>query len=381
MTITLKTWQIKAYNAWIKNNYKGIIVAVTGSGKTYLGLRVIENFPTSRTIIIVPTVNLLDQWYDEIVNKLNIPSNQVGRIGGGHNDEQNITIAVINSVRNRKVSYDNLILDEAHHYLADSNTRLLDNNTFIRTLAFSATINRGDNKTYKKYNLNTIYTYTQSEAIKAGDLSCYELKNISVDLNDAEKERYDRHEATFKKHIKDFPNFGEIYAKPFSFKKAALRRAINGRKTIVNNSTNKIVEAVAIIHKHKKNKVIVFTELQKTTDAISRLLSKNNVCHGIYHTGIKDRKMLLENFKSGQFNILLTVKALDEGLDVPDCDIGIIVAGNKSPRQIIQRMGRILRKKAHCAIMYQIYVRNTVDEKYLRARLSNLKGYSKISWS
>jgi len=381
MTLILRYWQIKAMDSWINANFKGLIEGCTGSGKTYLGLRVIsDNIKEHKILVVVPTVQLMNQWHEKIINEANIDAIDIGRIGGGHATKARVDIAVINSIRGKEVDYDVLILDECHNYLSNENIKLLLMNKFKKILGLSATIKREDNKSYDKFDLKVVFTYEQDEAIKNGDLSSYDIINIGVKLYDAERKVYEKADITIKKHLPSFPNFGDIFKNPWSPKKTAIRRAITARRTIVAHARDKILETVMLIDKHKNDKVIVFSEYIKTVTLLSKLLTKHNILHAVFHSKIKDKYNLLENFKNNKYNVLLSVKALDEGLDVPESDVAIIIAGTKTHRQTIQRAGRILRKKEHPALLYQLYCLDTIDKKNVLWRLKALKGYNCIKW-
>jgi len=82
----------------------------------------------------------------------------------------------------------------------------------------------------------------------------------------------------------------------------------------------------------------------------------------IYHSNIKNRKQSLDDFRNDKVDIIITVKALDEGINVPKADMCIITSGTSVARQMKQRVGRILRKSDNIALVYQLYFKNTIDE-------------------
>jgi superfamily II DNA or RNA helicase len=375
--IELLPWQQQAWEKFKENNYRGIIEAATGTGKTFLGLKLIDEFCES-ILIVVPTIVLQQQWYDDLLNKLHIYPTLIGRLGGGYNDTKKITIAVINSLRGKEVEFNSLILDECHHYLSDKSVSLLVNNTFKRILALSATVKRGDDRDYSIFNLKVIFKYSLNDAISNRDLCEYSLINTGVILTSIEREKY----MLYDKIVRElFPKYGsDVFGGPWSIEKNRLRRSIAARKSVIMNAEVKVAKAVELIMGNLDKKIIVFSEYISTLKSINYYLELNQLSASIYFSGNSNNLNSIGDFKSNKTNILLCVKALDEGINVPLCDMAIIVAGNKTSRQIIQRLGRVLRKKDKEAVIYQIYVKDSIDVKYINERMKYIKGYNGVLW-
>ncbi len=122
--------------------------------------------------------------------------------------------------------------------------------------------------------------------------------------------------------------------------------------------------------KHKKGKVFIFTEHNKLVYRISREFLIPAIT---YRTAIKERNEILERFKSGIYKAVVTSKVLDEGIDVPDADVGIVISGTGSERAFIQRLGRILRKKkGKEAVLYEIISAETSEVNTARKRAKSL---------
>lgn len=367
----LRQWQKEAYEAFKKNDYKGIVKAATGTGKTILGITFIDDFREDswkdksgeKFLIVVPKEDLLIQWYDRIKNHLGISA---GRIGAGYNEECDITIAIINSVRLRKLQYPNLILDECHNYLSDVNRLLLENNEFKRIMALSATPDRNDLRTFEKFGLKIIYEYSTEQAIENKDLCEYVILEEPVYLLENENLLYEG----YNKTVKDtFPAFGynihAVYAAQPSPLKYKLVRAIRKRMEILAKAKNKFEKVVELIIQNPDSKVIVFAQYIYTINLLKKMLYGRGVKSVVYHSKEKARVNELEKFKSNEARVILSARGLDEGLDVPDCDTAIIMAGFKGERQIKQRLGRILRKKDKTAVIYLLYVADSRDEDWL----------------
>lgn len=367
--IELRQWQVDAWETFKKNNHKGIIKAATGTGKTILGIKFIEElkaemfFDGQRFLIVVPTENLLKQWAEriEIITGLNC-----GMIGAGHDFEEKVTVAIINSVRLRKMHYNNLILDECHHYLSDINKNILELNQFERIMGLSATPERNDLKDYSKYGLNIIYEYSTDDAINNKDLCDYKIIKTSIVLTDSERELYNKYDLSFKKYFPMFQhNINSIYEPPFSLEKMLLRTAIRKRNEVIAKSENKIRKIVDLIKQNQDKKIMVFAQFIFSMNKIKSELKKENIDCTIYGSK-KDRKNAIEDFRSNKVKVMVSARALDEGVDIPDADMAIIMAGFKGERQIKQRLGRILRKKQKTAFIYLLFALDTKDEDWLR---------------
>ena len=80
----------------------------------------------------------------------------------------------------------------------------------------------------------------------------------------------------------------------------------------------------------------------------------------------------LTDYRNNKYNVLLTTRMTDEGYNLPDIDLAIIFSGNSTDRQIIQRVGRVLRIKDHVSIIYQVYVKDTFEERFANKRVDLL---------
>jgi len=396
LSFTPRDWQVEGFNAWGLANQRASVTASTGTGKTKLAMMVIEQNFYSTFLIVVPTVVLQKQWKEEIENLF--PTITIGLVGGlvggDKNDySQQITIAVINSIREETIIKDVLIMDETHRYASEQNIKFLQNGTFTKVLALTATMKRqdGNDKLITK-RFPIVYNISQKDSIERGYLSKYIVVNKSVYLTESEQEDYDEHERNKNDAMENFKNYNDmmdtLQRGPWnSLKKQAMKanRGYNGRKKVLNNSINKIKECVNLIKAHPDSKIIVFNELKKVADKIYKILSQEGLSVGLYHSGLNHKKKseMIEKYINDDYKIMVTVKALDEGLDVKTCDIGIVVSGNSTTRQSIQRVGRILRtaEGKDYAKLYQLYVPNTQDTEWLKSRLKGFKGAEEIIYT
>jgi len=150
------------------------------------------------------------------------------------------------------------------------------------------------------------------------------------------------------------------------------------------NSATKIVYTANLITKKPNVKTIVFGEYKNAAKKLYKILKRHDIPCGIYHSGMntKKRQDMLEKFKNDEFKIMISVKALDEGLNVPAVERAIIMGGSKVQRQMTQRLGRVLRgKEGKVATVIQLFIPNTKDEEWVRARTEPFRDAAeKIVW-
>lgn len=388
--ITLKEWQIEADNKLRSTLTGGVIVAATGSGKTVLGLNIIEKNPTSKILIVVPTIVLMNQWRKEIVETFKIATdNEIAFVGGGRRDLPNkrITIAVINSLRtfnwnHQLAKFDYSIFDECHRYASEENIKPIMNGRLGFTLGLTATLKRPDGRQIKITEQlgKVVYTLTRQDSIDAGYICDFDVESVECPMTEAESKKYQDVDSEVRQHMKLFNNnFNSIQgARKAGPRHVMFRHAIKTlsliqeRKGMATTVKSKVTKAVELCVKNNKNKIILFDELQTSADAIHKELIKLGIPCVIYHSGIgaKDKKNAIEKYINDEVKIIISVRCLDEGLDVKKADLGIIVNGNSQERQISQRLGRILRMEdGKRAKLYMLYAPKTIDERYLKERM------------
>lgn len=419
LTVELYRWQKEAKQKWWENNGRGIIKVVTGAGKTILALAIMSDLYNSeaykdnglRTIIVVPTMVLLDQWLFNIMDKLNIPRKEIAVYYGKEKDQiqdRKILIYVINSAREHLTTHIKeyfpkedtfLIADECHRYGSKENSKIF-NMSYSYTLGLSATPERyGDMGFEEKLEPNLgkiIYTYTYSDALKDGIIPPYRLVRLKVNLTKQECLQYEKISEKINKMSKillsEYPELKNCIGQEFIKKLGKLYQEtkdelisqyialLNQRKAIIHTSKSKLKALKWLIESQnlKNNKILLFHERIEIANVIHRFLKEKGFKAGIYHTDlpIKERIRNIANYRKGKINILVSCRALDEGFDVPESEVGIIVAGTSSVRQWIQRMGRILRKtpnKEHSTI-YVIFA-NIVEKDIFKE--TELKEFEK----
>ena len=363
MTITLHDHQTKEYLAWIRQGRKGTIKAATGSGKTVVALKAIEDLKVP-TIIVVPTVALQRQWKNEIESKLGL---QCSLYGGGDKVVGEITVAIIDSIRHKSLETKLLVLDESHRYPSSINFIPIVKAKYQYILALSATPERKDEKHLELFKIApVVFDYGVREAINDGVISDFFIINVPIEMELETKQEYTTLSSSIREGLADYQyNLSSVTQASGRGDLRAVKtmRHIAKRRAIMSNSKEKIEYAALLLKQLKKT--IVFSESIQSIEQLSRL-SDNCV---LYHSGMtrEEKRAALEKFKSDPSCNMLSAKALDEGLDVPECETAVILSGTSSVRQFKQRIGRVLRKReGKFARIYRLYLRGTKEADYLR---------------
>ena len=338
------------------------------------------------TIIVVPTIALMNQWREEISKHFKLDINEIGSVGDGNKSLKHITVAVVNSVRNMDLSqFEMIVLDEAHRYGSFENIRPIMQNSFKYKLGITATLKRTDGRHKELENLigPVVYEYTTEDAVNQGVLSRFEIINHAVNLTLDEKIKYDKHTKVI-----DRDSWGGMWqaindqGHPKWHEAIRAVRATAWRKAVISNAKNKMQALIEIVRENDGKKIIIFNETIKMAELERKLLKKEGLESEIYHSKMK-KQDAIERFRSGEVKILVSVKSLNEGLDVKDVDVGIRVAGTNQDRDTIQRLGRGLRvvEGKEGAKYYQIYCNDTIEKWQITKNTSVIKSAAeKVTW-
>lgn len=351
----LRDYQRDAIESWIRHNKRGCIILPTGAGKTIIALKAIME-ANSSTLIIVPTINLMEQWYQVIKSVLKDIS-MIGMLGGGYEEIKTITITTYDSAYLKASFLGNkfklLVFDEVHHLASEKYSMIGEHFISPYRLGLTATIEREDERHFLLFKLigEIIYKKDFYELADKNYLSKFVTKKRTINMLPDEIIYYNNKILEYKKLLK---SCGLPY--PIKLEKLVilsanspkLRKALLLRKEaleIALNSKAKILELEKILKELdlKRKKIIIFTIHTKLAQAISNRFLIPIITH---KTKNDERNEILEGFRKDWYRILVTTKVLDEGTDIPDVNMGIILSGTGSKREFIQRLGRLLRPKS-----------------------------------
>lgn len=379
MARILRQWQAKALTLWVENGRRGIVSAVTGGGKTILALEAIRTFPGSTSLVVVPTLALLDQWWVEIADYLNLRLDEVhilrthGKVRRG-----TVNLAVLNTASTIRQPLGDclLVIDECHKAASPTFSAVLDLQPSA-TLGLSATPERQYDDGLDALLIPALgpvlMRYTYRDALAEGVIVPFRLHNIVFELESETQIAYDKLTRRLAQSIE------AIGADAPETVSLMLRRA-----RILNMSLARVRLALKLVARHRGQKVLIFHEDIGACDLINKVLLGNEIKAGVYHSGLplQVRANVLSAYKSSELDVLVTCRALDEGFNVPETEVGIIAASTATRRQRIQRLGRVLRPsqgKTSATVFTLVATKPEIDR--LREEEAELEGVAEAVWS
>jgi superfamily II DNA or RNA helicase len=386
--IELRAWQREALDVW-RRTHRGVVAVVTGGGKTWFALACVSDFlprnPQTRVVIIVPTVALLDQWVVVLTDDLGVAPTEVAMYGGGHHatSPRQFNVIVLNTARQiapiiaaKHPTF--LIVDECHRAASMHNARSMAGE-HVATLGLSATPERDFDDLFTEAVVPklgpVIYRYDYRQALDDHVITPFELTNVHVPLTGDEQSQYDGYTRRLVPLFRQRERGDQVDDR--------LHRVLRDRARVSTSAAMRIPIAMKIMEVNRRVRAIVFHEQIVAANAIASLLLERGHRATVYHSGIGShiRQDNLRLFRRGEIDVLVTCRALDEGINVPDASLAVIVASTASTRQRIQRLGRVLRPwpDKKCAEIYTIYASEPEAER-LRQEESGLEGVDVVNW-
>jgi superfamily II DNA or RNA helicase len=363
----LRDYQRKAVDAWLKSK-KGVVVLPTGSGKTIVAVELISrlNVPS---MIVVPTLDLVRQWKTVLKESLDM---DVGEYTGEEKTLKPVTVATYDTAYLYAGELGNkfplIVFDEVHHLPSEGYRHIAEMFCSPYRLGLTATYRREDGLHRELPRLVGGVVYEEKTSSLSGKhLAEYTLERIYTELTDEEKREYSRNHSLYRDYLgkhnislktpRDFRFFIMRTGRDPEARKALLAR--HRARVIALNSSSKLESLSHLLEKHSRDRVIIFTEHNELVRRISHTFLIPSIIHT---TGRAEREDVLEKFKQGVYSRIVSSKVLDEGVDVPEANIGIILSGTGSRREFTQRLGRILRKgEGKRAVLYEIVSRETTE--------------------
>lgn len=385
-----RDYQTIAYKNWVENNKCGLFAMATGTGKTLTALNcVLSEFINNnyyKVIIVVPTKALVKQWEEEVkaFNFENIISTHSNKDWKNIlqryitrsilDNKKNIVLITTYSTFNRPVLQKFIksvkdiesfiyIADEAHNIGSPRTLKNLPVKIKNR-IGLSATPDRvydevGSKMLYNFFNSHPpkyTFRFTMKEAIEGGILCKYDYFPIFIDLTPTEMREYEEITKELRKFID--PVTGR-------YKEEAQMKLLQ-RKRIVHKAVNKKTALVNLLDDLKIKKKLDYTfvfvpegyepdyseiddyELEKEDshiiDEYAEIFKSRRYSFYKYLGGIENSQEVLNSFAKGDIQVLLSMKCLDEGVDIPRAEHAIFCSSTGNPRQFVQRRGRVLRK-------------------------------------
>ena len=371
----LRPYQQEALDAWIGSGKRGCITLPTGSGKTRVALEAIARAGRS-TLVVVPTLDLVAQWLDTLTKGFSLT---LGQWGGGQHNTEDITVSTYDSARihvEREGSrFGTVIFDECHHLPSEQYSWIAKMMIAPFRLGLSATPERSDGGELRLRQLIGEEVYRSDiRSMRGSYLSDYEVCIESIPLDEEEWNHYKKYRTRYLNFVRDrkidfsdpqgWANFlMECHSSPEG---RAAYQAYLSQNSILRQSESKIRFLWKLLLEHRDERVLIFTHDNATAYHIGERFSLPVLTH---QTKVKERRNMLGFFREGRWPWLVTSRVLNEGVDVPEVDIGIIVSGSGSVREHVQRLGRLLRKgKRERAKLVELISSGTGEEGRGRRR-------------
>jgi superfamily II DNA or RNA helicase len=372
----LRDYQMEALSAWQSAENRGVLELPTGSGKTVVAIVAMATLAES-TLIVVPTIDLLDQWHRELQAEF---GEQIGQLGGGEQRIEPITISTYDSAYLRAEDLGNrfglVVFDEVHHLGAEGYQQIARLLAAPARLGLTATFERPDGAHETTAELVGPVVYRRdAEALAGNHLAAFDIKRISVALTPEERERYDRLQGVFTQYLaasnlqmRSGADYQKLVMRSGNDPRArkALLAKQQARKVMMN-AERKVERLADIFARHREDRVIVFTA---HTDLVYRLSERFLIPAITHETSADERRRILDRFRTGRYSRIVAANVLDEGVDVPDANVAVVLSGSGSEREFTQRLGRVLRPKADQgrALLYELVSAETAEEQVAERR-------------
>lgn len=433
--IALYEWQRACADRWFKQK-RGTIKVVTGAGKTVLALAIAEQLqntsvPELRVAIVVPTIVLMNQWFEEITDKGNLPQGAIGRLGGGYKEDfskgKRILIGVLASasrelpgIVDRAGIGQNLLFvaDECHRLGSKEMSRVFHTKRTFN-LGLSATPEREDateltediempnsSQVDETASYDTsltgrelgeiIYDFSLANALELGIVPHFTINHYGLPLSPEESMTYERLSHEIQKLRDELSGQVPMGKSLYQFARMRAQRykgdsgnpwvkltwKLSQRKDLlyrISSRTEAVINLVVDeLQENPDARIIIFHEKIDEVMRLFLILKERGLPVISEHSDLPDslRETGLELFRKGTAKIIVSARSLIEGFNVPAIDVGIIAASSSSVRQRIQSLGRVLRKhrsasgeeKTSC--IHVLYAHKTVDDSI----------YGKVSW-
>jgi superfamily II DNA or RNA helicase len=363
-----RPYQTEAITAWRAARGRAVVVLPTGAGKTHVATMAIDEKRRS-TLVVAPTLDLVRQWYDLLRTTFGM---RIGLLGGGEHDIQPITVTTYDSaylhVEHLGDRFGMLVFDECHHL--PGATYSLSARLAIAPfrLGLTATPERTDGRDRELDELIGPIVYRRDITDLTGAfLAEYETETIVVDLSAEERREYESERSIYRGFVErngirmgsptGWSDFIMLSSRTPDGRRAM--QAYRRQRELAFTASEKLEYLDHLLDMHRADRAIIFTQDNATAYAISKRFLIPTITH---QTKVRERSTILAGLASGTFGAIVTSKVLNEGVDVPDANVAIVLSGSGSVREHVQRLGRVLRKKGDKrAIAYELVTGATTE--------------------
>jgi len=421
----LYAWQQECLQAWESHHFRGIAHVVTGAGKTFLALNAMDLYlacyPGASIRIVVPTIPLAQQWQTALLHHFSDPDLRPGFFGGGVRDasDRRIVIYIVNSARDALSNHVRrdfalgrhvlLVCDECHHYQSPQNRHIFDfvHSSFASgeqyaSLGLSATpFGTANDAVLTEALGQEFFRYDVNAAASDGIISPFSICEVGISFLPREREAYQQLSLELmlliKQLLKAYPELNGLSSAAFLRAVTKIAHAAKmdpeniavsfllkswKRKEISVLADSRILCGLNLIETLPAGeRILIFCERISQASHMAQAIRKRfgNVC-ALYHSEMSKeaRARNMDDFRSGRCHMLVSCRCLDEGIDVPDAAVGLVLSGTAVTRQRIQRLGRILRRAEgkDTASLYYLYIQESADDAAYLPGLEGCRSFS-----
>jgi len=346
----------------------------TGTGKTEVALRIMADAAVP-TLVVVPVRDLMYQWHRRILEGLGYDA---GIIGDNTFRVRPVSVTTYDSacIHMDKLGdrFGLLVFDECHHLPGPLRRDAARMSAAPLRLGLTATPERSDGREVDLESLIGPVVYRMEiSAAKGRSLADYQVVRIPVHLSPEERQRYEELSRVVRSYViqrrKSDPQYSWKDLCVETGKTAEARRAMKAyyaKKAIEDRAEDKLRVLEDLFRLHAGEPCIVFAG----SNAMARDISRRFLIPCLLsHCRKAERLDVLRGLEDGSYPALAANQVLDEGVDLPEVKLAIVIGGMASARQAKQRLGRVLRKSGNAkAVLYEIVCAGTRDEVRSRSR-------------
>jgi superfamily II DNA or RNA helicase len=375
--VPLRPYQDAAHWAWREASRRGVVVLPTGSGKTRLAIAAMAR-ARRPALALVPTRVLLAQWVREISS---VFGGAVGCLGDGERRIEPVTVATFESGWRHMDRLGNLfellIVDEVHHFGSGIRDEVLELCAAPARLGLTATPPcEPASERIEELIGPTVFELSVGD-LTGRYLAPFRLVTLTLDLDPAERAAWVRAVEVFRPVFRSFmrvnPGADWIGFAKAAWKTEEGRRALAAfreSRALLAFPSAKRAALRSLLSRHTDARILVFTSDNAAAYAVSR---EHLIMPITCDISRAERAAALERFRLGELHALVSARVLNEGIDVPDADVAIVIGGTQGEREHVQRIGRLLRpQEGKTAIVYELVMRGTSEVVQARRRREGL---------
>jgi superfamily II DNA or RNA helicase len=365
-----RPFQSEALASFRRAGGRGVVVLPTGAGKSHVAVLAIDDRRRS-ALVVVPTLDLVRQWYDLLRTSF---ATTVGIVGGGSHDVRPLTVTTYDSaylhMEHFGARFGLVVFDECHHLAGETYQVAAELCLAPFRLGLTATPERPDGRERELTRLIGPVVYRRDIIELAGEyLAEYETVRLDVELGPEERAEY---ELERKLYLDFLRSSGVRMNSPAAWNQFVMRasqsatglralKAYRRQRELSLAASQKLEHLERLLALHRKDRALVFTQDNATAYAVARRFLLPIITH---QTKVRERSEILERFSDGRYGAVVTSKVLNEGVDVPDANVAIVISGSGSVREHVQRLGRVLRRQGNKqAVLYELVSAGTGEAR------------------